>query len=129
MNSALFASLRRESENGNLDRTIERLSKAMPLNDMASGMIPRATQASVQPINNMAIWQQMERQGRVTPDLPVPEAEWSPVDLATAPIGAAGKIGKLAAMALDAPINLAVNRIIDALSVGANTASNWWNGK
>ena len=109
----------------NLDRTIERLSKSMPLNDMASGMIPRATQASVQPINNMGAWQQMEQQGRVTPDLPVPEAEWSPVDLATAPIGAAGKVGKLAAMALDAPINLAVNRLIDALSVGANTASNW----
>ena len=113
----------------NLDRTIERLSKSMPLNDMASGMIPRATQASVQPINNMGAWQQMEQQGRVTPDLPVPEAEWSPVDLATAPIGAAGKVGKLAAMALDAPINLAVNRLIDALSAGANTASNWWNGK
>ena len=129
MNSALFASLRRESENGNLDRAIERLSKAMPLNDMASGMIPRATQASVQPINNMAIWQQMEQQGRVTPDLPVPEAEWSPIDLATAPIGAAGKVGKLAAMALDAPTSLAVNRLIDALGAGANTASNWWNGK
>ena len=113
----------------NLDRTIERLSKSMPLNDMASGMIPRATQASVQPINNMGAWQQMVQQGRVTPDLPVPEAEWSPVDLATAPIGAAGKVGKLAAMALDAPINLAVNRLIDALSAGANTASNWWNGK
>ena len=113
----------------NLDRTIERLSKSMPLNDMASGMIPRATQAIVQPINNMGAWQQMEQQGRVTPDLPVPEAEWSPVDLATAPIGAAGKVGKLAAMALDAPINLAVNRLIDALSAGANTASNWWNGK
>lgn len=113
----------------NLDRTIERLSKSLPLNDMASGMIPRATQASVQPINNMGVWQQMEQQGRVTPDLPVPEAEWSPVDLATAPIGAAGKVGKLAAMALDAPTSLAVNRLIDALSAGANTASNWWNGK
>ena len=86
-------------------------------------------QASVQPINNMGAWQQMVQQGRVTPDLPVPEAAWSPVDLATAPIGAAGKVGKLAAMALDAPINLAVNRLIDALSAGANTASNWWNGK
>lgn len=113
----------------NLDLTIERLSKSLPLNDMASGMIPRATQASVQPINNMGAWQQMEQQGRVTPDLPVPEAEWSPVDLATAPIGAAGKVGKLAAMALDAPMTLAVNRLIDALSAGANTASNWWNGK
>lgn len=113
----------------NLDRTIERLSKAMPLNDMASGMVPRATQSSVQPINNMGVWQQMEQQGRVTPDLPVPEAEWSPVDLATAPIGAAGKVGKLAAMALDAPTTLAVNHLIDALSSGANTASSWWNGK
>lgn len=112
-----------------LDRTIERLSKAMPLNDMASGMIPRATQARVQPINNMAAWHQMEQLGYVTPDLPVPEAEWSPVDLATAPIGAAGKMGKFAAMALDAPINFAVNRLFDALSAGANTASNWWNGK
>lgn len=129
MNSALFASLRRESENGNLDRTIERLSKALPLNDIASSLMPTATQASVQPINNMGAWQQMEKQGRVTPDLPVPEAEWSPVDLATAPIGAAGKVGKLAAMALDAPTTLAVNRLIDALGAGANTASNWWNGK
>ena len=123
------AAPRAHADANNLDRTIERLSKALPLNDMASGMIPRATQASVQPINNMGVWQQMELDGRVAPDLPVPEAEWSPVDLATAPIGAAGKVGKLAAMALDAPINLAVNRIIDALSVGANTASNWWNGK
>ena len=86
-------------------------------------------QASVQPINNMGAWQQMEQQGRVTPDLPVPEAEWSPVDLATAPIGAVGAAGKLTAMALDAPATLAVNRLIDALSAGANTASNWWNGK
>ena len=123
------AAPRAHAEANNLDRTIERLSKALPLNDMASGMIPRATQASVQPINNMGAWQQMEQQGRVSPDLPVPEAEWSPIDLATAPIGAAGKVGKLAAMALDAPINLAVNRLIDALSAGANTASNWWNGK
>ena len=113
----------------NLDRTIERLSKARYLNDMASSLIPTATQASVQPINNMGVWQQMEQQGRVTPDLPVPEAEWSPVDLATAPIGAAGTMGKLAAMALDAPTTLAVNRLIDALGAGANTASNWWNGK
>lgn len=123
------AAPRAHADANNLDRTIERLSKSLPLNDMASGMIPRATQASVQPINNMGVWQQMERQGRVTPDLPVPEAEWSPVDLATAPIGAAGKVGKLAAMALDAPANLAMNRLIDALSAGANTASNWWNGK
>ena len=40
-----------------------------------------------------------------------------------------GKVGKLAAMALDAPTSLAVNRLIDAMSAGANTASNWWNGK
>lgn len=113
----------------NLDRTIERLSKALPVNDMASGMIPRATQAGTQPINNMDVWRQMEQQGRVTPDLPVPEAEWSPVDLVTAPIGATGTAAKLAAIALDAPTSLAVNRLVDALSAGASKAANWWSGR
>jgi len=110
----------------NLDRTIERLSKSMPLNDMASGMIPRATQASVQPINNMGAWQQMEQQGRVTPDLPVQEAEWSPVDLATAPIGAVGIPAKAAAMALDAPVSVALNEVLDYLSSGATAVADWW---
>lgn len=96
---------------------LERIGKAVPIADMTESMIPPATQASPT-LNNMGIWQQMENEGRVTPDLPVEKAEWSPVDLITAPIGAPGLQAKAAEMLLDAPQTIALNRLFDLIDGG-----------
>lgn len=106
------AAIRKESP-------LERIGKALPITDMTEAIIPPVTQASPT-LNNMGIWQQMEREGRVTHDLPVEKAEWSPVDLITAPIGAPGLQAKAAEMLLDAPKAIAINRLFDLIDRGGN---------
>ena len=111
-----------EGRSLNSSRNMERMHRAVPVPDIAAAIEPRAfSQASSVLSPDLAAWAKTAEKTQA-----LEEPAWSPSDLFVAPIGAAGIPAKAAALALDAPVSMALNEVLDYINSGATAVADWW---
>lgn len=111
-----------EERNVNGSRNMERMHRAVPVPDIAAAIEPRAFSPSSGALSpDLAAWAKAAEKSQA-----LEEPSWSPSDLLVAPIGAAGIPAKAAAMALDAPVSVALDEVLDYLGSGATAVADWW---
>lgn len=103
-------------------KNMERMHRAVPVPDIAAAIEPRMISPSSGALSpDLAAWAKAAEKAQA-----LEEPSWSPSDLFVAPIGAVGLPAKAAAMALDAPVSLALSEVLDYLGSGANAVADWW---
>ena len=111
-NLATASTMQKVNKLGQFDQ----FAKDMPAtNDIPTAMRMAQQYSQRSGIDPDAAYKVLQALGRITPEKGLEEPVWSPIDLAAAPVGAVGALGKGAAMALDAPVTYAMDAGIEGL--------------
>ena len=121
-NEKLNKFLGTRNDDGDLPSHLKSVLPWLAGGGLAAGAMFGGGEAQATPLSpEMLAWAQGAEKAQA-----LEEPVWNPADLLAAPIGAVGVPARAAAMALDAPVTLALNEVLEYIGNAGKNAADWW---